>query len=141
MHFYPIKFAPLIAALWNRLQWVNIQFAILSSSLESNPSLLHNEGDSYSGYTHKYCIMLTFLYCNYIYHGITKDSSNPNSITIFTGTNDYVVKAISKRTDFFIPQSETFNIENAGNFLNFDAKNVLMLYNFITSQLYLPVTT
>ena len=151
MVLYPSKIAPLIEQLWERLKSINTDFTHLASLLDTNPNLAHSRGDdAYSGYTHKYCIMLTFLakylYHTHIYPYIAKDTSKPNSVTIFSGTNNFVVSAISNTKHFLIPQSGSFNIENAGNFLNFENENVLMLYNFITTetsitnQLYLPVT-
>jgi hypothetical protein len=148
MELYPIKIAPLIKELWDRLISINPDFTNLASLLEPNPRLSHDVGNFYKGYVHKYCIMLTFLakylYDNHIYPAIAANTSN--SLTIFSGTNNFVINAISNTKHFLIPQSGSFNIENAGNFLNFENENVLMAYNFritstsTTNQLYLPVT-
>ena len=141
---YTIKFEPVIEALWQHLQTVEASFAHEASKFAHNPSLLITR--------HKYCIMLTFLakllYADIYEQFIHKYPDANKYLTIFIGTNQYVIDSITKREDYLIPQSGTFELKSAQNFLNFEDKNILMIYKFkpnvvsvTPSQLYLPVTT
>ena len=90
----------------------------------------------------KYCVLLTLL-TNYYYLEIIQANYKPKSgFKLYFGTNRDVINSITT-ANFLIPQSASFNMEVACEFLNGD-NAILAMYNFNPSNslermLYIPV--
>ena len=90
----------------------------------------------------KYCILLTILTKYYYFRKIQKKYKDRNGFKLFFGTNKKVIDSITTK-DFLIPQSASFELEEACNFLKGD-KAILAMYNFnpkdnIEKMIYIPV--
>ena len=86
----------------------------------------------------RYCILLTQL-TNKFFTEIKE--SLPEYVKLFFGTNQFVINSIIQSKCHLLPQSASFDIESASQFLG--SKAILGIYDFNKNkenQLYIPVS-
>ena len=86
----------------------------------------------------KYCILLTHL-TNKFFTEIKE--SLPEDVKLFFGTDQFVINSIIQSKCHLLPQSASFDIESASQFLG--SKAILGIYDFNKNkenQLYIPVS-
>ena len=86
----------------------------------------------------KYCILLTHLTNKFF----TEIKGNlPEDVKLFFGTNQFVINSIIQSEYHLLPQSASFDIESASQFLG--SKAILGIYDFNKNkkdELYIPVS-